>query len=277
MEEPTPRPKISEAPLSVVLFANAITPDGAYAVQEWRRQLEALKRPFEIILLQGAGPEAPPEASPAISADRTIPYERTAGFRDALNHAIKIAQHPLLVFCLCDSQYSPADLPRLLHAIDNVDLVVGYRGGGQPPLWRVLLDLCQILLCRILLGMPPEPRVCWLGSSGWGRRWVAKWIFGVAVHDPECPYRLARRTVFDRIPIQAGGPFMPVEVLAKANHLGYYMAEEHVAWTRPEVPGLELPTFASDAYLVFRDPLFGPPPAAGVGVVDSGHTGTATP
>src|SRR3712207_7375995 len=47
-----------------------------------------------------------------------------------------------------------------------------------------------------------------------GRRWVARWVFGVGLHDPECPFRLARREVVTRFPLQSAGPFALVEMLA---------------------------------------------------------------
>jgi hypothetical protein len=83
----------------------------------------------------------------------------------------------------------------------------------------VLLDIVIALASRVVIGVPLMPRVCWLGSEGRGRRWVARWVFGVRVLDPECPFRLARREIFQHLPIQSSGPFVQVEMLAKANHL----------------------------------------------------------
>jgi hypothetical protein len=151
----------------------------------------------------------------------------------------------------------------MLKEIDKVDLVVGYRAGGQAPPWRVLLDMLLIIASRILIGVPLEKRACWLGSEGRGRRWAARWIFGVRVWDPECPFRLARRSIFEHIPFQSGGSFAQVEMLAKANHLTCYLAEAPVTWTPPSTPVTDAISFASDAQRVFRDPDFGlhqPPP-----------------
>ncbi len=44
--------------------------------------------------------------------------------------------------------------------------------------------------------------------------------------DVLCPYRLMRRDIFGRIPLQSDGPFVHVEILAKANFLGCIMAED---------------------------------------------------
>jgi hypothetical protein len=264
MLDPNPRSPIATSPISVILFAHAFSTDKQEALSSWRRCLDTLGRAYEITVIQETRPEVPPAAEESATPIRIITYDRAAGFRDAVNDAIRSAQHPLLAFCTCDKQYQPADLEGMLKVIDKVDLVVGYRTGGQAPPWRVLLDTFLGIASRILIGVPSERRVCWLGSEGWGRRWIARWIFGVRVLDPECPFRLARRSIFEHIPIQSSGPFLQVELLAKANHLTCFLAEEPVSWTPPSSPLTEAISFGQDARLVFRDPDFGPfhPPAA---------------
>ena len=262
MSEPAPRTPIATAPISVLLFAHALSTETADAVQAWRQYLDTLNRAYEILLIQETRPEVAPipaDETPAPpTATRVYPYDRATGFRDALNEAIRTAQHPLLVFCPADKQYQPTELERLLKAIDQVDLVTGYRAWGQAPPWRVLLDMVMGVLSRVVIGVTLEPRKCWLGPQGRGRRWIARWIFGVRVTDPECPFRLARREVFARLPIQSGGPFVNVEIIAKANHLSCYLAEEPVTWTPPASPHVDAISFGDDAHAVFRDPDFGP-------------------
>lgn len=263
MSEPGQRPAIATSPLSVILFAQALSTESADAIKGWRSYLDGLPRPYEILLIQETRPEVvlgTDEVPESTKPTRTFAYERSVGLRDALNDAIRSAQHPLIVFCACDKQYQPADLERMLKVIDKVDLVVGYRAGRQAPLWRVLLDTFAGVFSRIVLGVPLEPRVCWLGSEGRDRRWIARWGFGVRVHDPECPFRLVRREIFERIPIQSSGSFFNVEMLAKANHLSCYLAEEPVAWTLPPLPPSDAIAFSDDAWRVFRNPDFSRPP-----------------
>jgi hypothetical protein len=261
MSGPSQRPAIATSPISVLLFAQALSTDAPDSLRAWRRYLDTLGRAFEILLIQETRPEVSPDSTDelpeAAKPARTFPYDRSHGFRDALNEAIWSAQHPLLAFCPADKQYQPSELERMLKVIDKVDLVVGYRAGGQAPPWRVGLDTLLGLLGRLVIGVPLEPRTCWLGAEGWGQRWVARWIFGVRVIDPECPFRLARREIFQHLPIQSGGPFVQIEMLAKANHLSCYLAEEPVTWTPPGMPTSEAITFGQDARLVFRAPDFG--------------------
>jgi hypothetical protein len=51
---------------------------------------------------------------------------------------------------------------------------------------------------------------------------------GVRYYDVACPFRLVRREIFTRIPLQSTGPFVHVELLAKANFLGHVMGETEV-------------------------------------------------
>ncbi len=292
-----PSPAVASSPLSVLLFAHAFSTELHEAVQAWRQYLDPLQCPYELFLVQETRPEVAPEPAAELSETpkpmRNFPYERSFGFRDALNDAIRSAQYPLLVFCPADKQYLPNDLERLLKRWLEVicpncekvfrlgtrptkdekincpecrepflptlvDMIVGYRAGGQAPPWRILLDTVLGLLSRLLIGVPLEPRKCWLGSQGWGRRWVARWLFGVRVSDPECPFRLVRREVFQHLPIQSSGPFVQVEMLAKANHLSCYLAEEPVTWTLPTHALHDAISFGQDAQAVFRAPDFGP-------------------
>lgn len=261
MSEPNPRPAVASSPLSVLLFAHALSTDTREAIHAWRQYLEARQRPYEIILIQETRSEIPPtpadELPEAAKPTRTFSYDRTVGFRDVVNDAIRTAPYPLLAFCPADKQYAPNDLEGMFKLIDQVDMVVGYRSGSQPPPWRVLLDMLLAILSRVLIGVPLERRTSWLGPEGWGRRWTARWIFGVRVTDPECPLRLARRAMFERLPIQSGGPFMLIEMLAKANHLSCYLAETLVAWTPSALPMSDAVTFSQDARLVFGAPEFG--------------------
>lgn len=274
MSEPSQRPAIASSPLSVILTAHALSTQTAAALAAWRGHLDTLKRPYEILLIQETRPEVqgaahavggPQQPLTACAAPSEYTFERSVGFRAALNAAIAAAQHPLLVFCPCDGQYQPADLDVLLKVIDQVDLAVGYRAHGQAPPWRVLLDTLIGLFSRVVLGIPIETRVCWLGAEGWGRRWIARWTFGVRVLDPECPFRVARREIFRRLPLQSAGPFVQVEMLAKANHLSCYLAQEPVTWTPPTEPSEGAIGFGQDAWLVFRNPEFAAAPATSKG------------
>jgi hypothetical protein len=172
-----------------------------------------------------------------------------------LRAGIAATRHPLLVIAPGDGQYHPRDLPRLLAAIDEVHLAVGYRVANALPALLLGLDEVRRWASRIVLGYLPPRRECWLGWRGWWRRWLIRHLFGVPVQDAQCGLRLVRREVLDRFPLQAQGSFAMVEMLAKANHLGCILAEVPVSWVAPAAEPFD-PTFRPDASLVFHHPDF---------------------
>ena len=254
-EETPARPPVATSPLSVVLLPAATPTEAVAALAAWQTHLATLDRPFEIVCLRdGPLPETLPEAAPRIIAIGE------AGIGAAITEAIHATTHPLVVICPCDRQYRPEDLAVLLGAIDQVDLVTAFRVRLPIPLWRRGLDFLVKVGAYVVLGGAPSPRPTWLGGLGWRRRWSARWIFGVRVTDPECPFRLFRRQVFQRLPLQSNGDFVHIEILAKANQLGCLITEEPVSWTAPTATLPERFPYRVDARLVFRDPKFAPRP-----------------
>jgi hypothetical protein len=252
-EETPARPPVASSPLSVILLPAATSAEADGALAAWQTYLATLGRPFEIVDLRD-GPLPEPLAEGSL---RIVAISET-GIGAAITEAIHTTTHPLVVTCPCDLQYRPEDLAVLLAAIDQVDLVTGFRVRLPIPLWRRGLDFLVKLGALVILGGAPSPRLTWLGSLNWRRRWNARWIFGVRVTDPECPFRLFRREVFQRMPLQAKGEFVQIEILAKANQLECLITEEPVGWTAPLARPPERFAYRADARLVFRDPTFSP-------------------
>jgi glycosyltransferase involved in cell wall biosynthesis len=265
MPEAVERPPIATALISVVLVARNAAGGLEAVLAAWTSQLEALGRPWEIILVDDGSTDDTPGLADKLSARtgrlRVVHHVSQLGFGAALRSGIAIAKYPLLAYCTCDDQYQPADLKRFLEQIDKVDLVTSYRLWlPVPRLLRWLGRLWRTVV-RVLFGISLEPLPCWLGDRGQQKRWFARWIFGVRVHDVESAFRVFRRSVFDRLPIQSNGPFAQVEILAKANFLGCWMAEVPVTYRPPANPSLHgslnpNETYLAEAYRLFGEPAF---------------------
>lgn len=251
MPDTPPRPPIAHAPLSLVLLPPAGAGETGKAVAAWRGFLDTLNRPYEVLLV------APAESAPD-PAVRVVSVDAPERLGEAVKTALREAQHPLVALATADEQFRPDELARLLALIDPVDIVVGCRVAGPVPAWRRALDAVIGGLSRWVLGIPLPPRPCWLGTEGFRRRWVARRLFGVRLHDPECPLRLVRREVLHRFPLQCAGPMLLVEMLAKANHVECIMTEEPVTWDPPRVPAAWPGSFAAEAWRLFREPDFTP-------------------
>jgi glycosyltransferase involved in cell wall biosynthesis len=252
--------------LSVVLpaynAASFLTP----VLADWTAALNAVGREYEILLVDDGstdGTAAQLEALAKLNPrQRVLQHGTRRGYGAALRTGIDAARHPLVCLATCDRQYQPADLPRLLGTSDKADIVIGYRLRRPPPGWLWLLHTLYRGLVRVLVGATPPPRTTWLGWEGFGRRLLARWVFGVQILDPECALRLCRRALFARIPIQADGPFAKVEILAKANFLGAWLADEPVRYTPPPGPAVDGPAGEGtrvEAWRLFNHPDFGPP------------------
>jgi glycosyltransferase involved in cell wall biosynthesis len=266
MPDVAERPPIATQPISVLLIAYNAAVDVEAVVTAWRSVLEALQRPFEIILVNDGSTDDTAMLVDILASEQprlqVVHHATRLGFGAALRSALAKAQYPLLAYTTCDKQYDPADFKRLLELIDKVDLVTGLRQWLPVPRGLRALGRIYRILIRVLFGIPLDPLRCWLGDRGQIKRWCARWFFGVRVHDAECAFRLFRRSIFERIPIQSNGPFVQVEILAKANFLGCLMAEEAVSYRPPPGPpvwgslsGGE--TYRSEARRLFGEPDFG--------------------
>jgi hypothetical protein len=157
--------------------------------------------------------------------------------------------------------------------VDCVHILIGSRAGARVPVpWRAVGFVWRFF-CRLLLGQPPERMPGWLGWKRHLARALVRVLFGVRYHDVACPFRLHRREIFARIPIQSNGPFVHVEILAKANYLGLVMGEEvplqsgHYPPLAQTLSPEEFRQLLADARQVIRHPDFGPaqvepPPAS---------------
>ena len=110
----------------------------------------------------------------------------------------------------------------------------------------------------MLLSYSPRPLPGWLGARRRLGGLLARVLFGVRHHDPACPFRLLRRDILARIPLQSKGPFAHVELLAKANFLGHLMGEEIPIDVRPPAYRGDAGSYLADGRRVFNNPDFGP-------------------
>jgi len=267
MPELVQLPAIANAPLSVVLLAQHADAPVAEVVASWVARLDKLDREYEILLVfaRHIDPEGTLAAtlSAAHPPIRILCHPSRRGVGAALSAGIAAAQHPLLFYTECDRQYHGADLRQLLGEIDKVHLVSGFRKWQRAPGWVRWLGRIYRGLARVLFGYPLEPLLGWLGWKEHAYRWLVRVLFGVRMSDVNCAFRLCRRDIFARIPVQSDGPFVHVEILAKANFLGFYMNDEVPVPYRPRIAGDtaagEPSRLLADAYRVFSEADFGPP------------------
>jgi hypothetical protein len=91
-------------------------------------------------------------------------------------------------------------------------------------------------------------------------------VFGVRNQDVACPFRLVRREIFARMPVQSKGSFAHAEILAKANFLGCVLGEEITLGDRQRPILLDrrrsdpVGLVLREGFRLFQNPKFNPPP-----------------
>jgi glycosyltransferase involved in cell wall biosynthesis len=264
MIDPPVKPPIATAPLSAVLIAYEPGPDLPALIAEWKAVLDRRGTEYEIIVVDDSGAESPAptesEPPPDDPRVRVLRHETRRGFGAALRTGVAAAVHPLLFYTTADRQYQPDDLKLLLDHVDTVDLVSGFRQWQSVPFWLRAVGAVWRLFLLVFMGVAGEKKACWLGWPGERQRLLTRFLFGFRGKDPNCAFRLFRREVFDRFPIQSDGAFAQAEIMAKANFLAW-MAEVSVRYA--PVTGAAA-TYCkewdrAELWRVLSDPEFRPP------------------
>lgn len=221
------RTPIAHEPVSVVLLPGGGVADAETIVASWITCLTSLTKAFELLLVDDGRAEVAGPPAGQDSRLRLVRLPDRPGVGVCIRAALAEARYPLFAYAACDPAYAPSEFKLLLEQIDKVDVVSGYRAGKKS-----------------------------LSVRGYG--WLARAVFGVRLRDPSCPFKLFRRSIFARIPIQSDGDFVHAEIIAKANFLGCLLLD--VPITGPErIPAPAWRTVLSDAQRVFHRPDFGPP------------------
>jgi glycosyltransferase involved in cell wall biosynthesis len=239
MFEANERCPIAQAAISVVLPAHNAVSALPAVIEAWTGYLDSLSRDYEVLLIDdgstdGTGPLAD-ELSTRLSRLKVVHHAQPQGLGACLRAGLALAQFPLFCYAECSTAYQAGDLARLLDVMDHVDLVTGLR------IWQA-------------------------HKPGWsiGRLWswlAFRFVFGLRLKDVECPFKLFRRSIFERIPIQSDGSFVHAEILAKANFLGCMMAEVEVTYMPQAGQSVHVEPQGQrrrEAFRLFRHPDFGP-------------------
>ena len=128
-----------------------------------------------------------------VSHEKNLCYGAT--LKDGFKHAIK----DLIFYTSMDNQYDFSQINTFLKYIDNNDIVIGYRVKRNDPLHRIFVAKVYNLTIRIL--------------------------FGLAVRDIDCAFKLFKKDVIQNLNIQSRYSFIDAEILIKAQRAGYPIKE----------------------------------------------------
>jgi glycosyltransferase involved in cell wall biosynthesis len=128
---------------------------------------------------------------------RVIHHGTRRGYGGAVRSGLVAATKPWVFFTDGDRQFALEDLGRLIEAADGADAVVGYRIKRADPARRLFVAWVYNRLIRLLFG------------GGW--------------RDVDCAFKLFRREVFVRVPLErvrSNGAFFSPELLITLRRAG---------------------------------------------------------
>ena len=254
--------------VSILIPIHNVAENVVGKTRAWSHFLKSCQRDWEIILVDDASTDGTAEVlEPLIGPTvRLLRHEMTQGVGACIRTALAQAKHPLVCITLFDYPYTPADLGPMLERIDvfeesigrKFDIVAGCRNGlPSPGFWKVVGKIYRGF-CRIAFGLPLSPPIGWLGVSEHVRSWYAWLIFGCPLTDPNSGFKLFRKELIERFPIQSNGGFVHAELIAKSTFLVCLMDELPLTAKNVAIPHVEW----SEAMHLFSYPEFNHPERA---------------
>jgi glycosyltransferase involved in cell wall biosynthesis len=257
-------------PVTVVIPVHNAAGVLAHAVAAWQDALNKLDREHDIVLVDDGSTDGTAAKADEVAGKRkhvrVLKHDVRRGFGACLRTALAEPTAPLVFYTALDYPYTPADLSKLLDRIEHtdevlhrkLDVVSGSRAGRPTPAVWTAVGYMYRLFCRVAFGLSLEKPPGWLGVRERARSWLVWPVFGDPLNDPNSAFKLFRRSILDRFPIQCDGDFVHVELVSKCTFLTALM-DELALTPRPDpVPAVAW----GGVWKLFTDARFHRPPAA---------------
>lgn len=172
-------------------------------VKQFHAALKKTGRDFEIVVVDDGSPDRTGEVADSLAAQldnvRVIHHEKNKGYGAVLATGFSSAKKELAGFTDGDAQYSVRDLPKFLDAMEETDLVIGYRAKRADSFKRKVFQKGYEAMLLVL--------------------------FGLKVRDPDCSFKMMRANVFRKIrPVSKSG-FFSAEMIYRAKRAGLRIRE----------------------------------------------------
>jgi glycosyltransferase involved in cell wall biosynthesis len=170
---------------------------------------------YEVIVVDDGSSDATlPLASELARRDprvRVLVHAGTRGYGATVRTGIGAARKPWILLTDAGLPVDPHELQSFLLVAPHADLIVGWRSPRGDPLIR-----------RIAAG---------------ARRLLVRHMFGVAVHDADCAFKLVRRDLVGGLRLTCDGAMVDTEIVVRALAAGGRVREVEVRWP-PRGPGM---------------------------------------
>jgi len=204
-------------------------------VDEALAKLPRFADDFEVVVIDDGSSDRTPQIADALAARhpnvRVIHHMPNRGYGGAVRSGLRSATKDFVFFTDGDRQFDLDDLARLLPALaspsagkagpagseDGADVVIGYRLKRRDPAHRLFVAwVYNMLISALFLGR---------------------------FRDVDCAFKLFRRSVFDRVPLErvrSNGAFFSPELLITLGRAGVRMSQvgvPHYPRTADEAKG----------------------------------------
>lgn len=167
------------------------------AILEAEKVAESLGLSFEIIVVDDGSHDQTVSLAQKNQSPRVIivSHKQNRGYGAALRSGIEASSGNLIFFTDSDRQFDLQQLNLLLPWLKFYDVVAGYRANRADDFSRRLNAKIWALYMKLL--------------------------FGLDVEDIDCAFKIFKREVFEKIPINSIGAFINTEIFLRAKKEGF--------------------------------------------------------
>jgi glycosyltransferase involved in cell wall biosynthesis len=165
--------------------------------------LAELTDDYEVVVVNDGSRDATRQVVEAVSAEnprvRCVSHPVNRRYGAALWTGFNAATKELVFLTDGDKQFDAREVRYFLPAIEDADLVIGYRAPRRDPFMRLV--------------------------NAWGWNLLVRLLFGYVARDVDCAFKLFRRSILERVRVQSTGATFSAEFLIKARRHGYRIKE----------------------------------------------------
>lgn len=195
---------------SVSVFFPCYNDKGTIAtlVREAKSTLEKITDDFEIIVIDDGSTDGARELLTELQNDvaqlKLVFHEKNKGYGGALQSGFKAASKELVFYTDGDAQYDVKELTKLYELFgDDVDVVNGFKIKRNDPLHRVLIGKLYQNVMKVAFQLP--------------------------IKDPDCDFRLMRKSSLEKFPLESMTGTICIELVKKLDITGARFKEVGVS------------------------------------------------